>query len=117
MALVKNAVPITFTLKVCMKKSRVARPDPSASTQEIYARIVDEDVEAPMGHAADPFYTIIIGSRSLPSGLAAAASLAEEGLTVSAIQLNITSDASISAAVQHIEKEPGCCKPNSCVCA
>lgn len=53
--------------------------------------------------AANPSYTIIIGSRSLDNGLEAKSSLAKESLSVTAIQLDITSDASIAAAKQHIE--------------
>jgi len=57
--------------------------------------------------AANPPYSIIIGSRSISSGLESVASLAEDGLSVSTIQLDITSEASISAAVQHIEMVHG----------
>lgn len=57
--------------------------------------------------SANPSYTVIIGSRSLASGLEAMASLSKEGLSVSAIQLDITSDSSISAAVKHMETTYG----------
>ncbi|KAF2993829.1 hypothetical protein E8E13_002283 [Curvularia kusanoi] len=50
---------------------------------------------------------VIIGSRSEEAGAQAAALVRAEGGSVSSIQLDLTSDASIEAAVKNIEREHG----------
>lgn len=50
---------------------------------------------------------VIIGSRNLDAGAKAAAQLRADGCFVSTVQLDLTSDASIEAAVQTIEEEHG----------
>jgi NAD(P)-dependent dehydrogenase (short-subunit alcohol dehydrogenase family) len=52
-------------------------------------------------------YHVIIGSRIASNGASAAEQLVSEGLSVSSIQLNITDDASIAAAVYTIESTYG----------
>lgn len=54
-----------------------------------------------------PDYKVIIGSRDPEQGREAVSSLAGEGLSVSSIELDVTSDDSISAAKDLIEKEHG----------
>lgn len=54
-----------------------------------------------------PSYHIIIGSRDVAKGTAAAKRLALKGLSVSSIQLDITDDASIEAAVKTIDTTYG----------
>lgn len=52
-----------------------------------------------------PDYTVIISSRSLEEGKKAASLLNAEGLTsVTSIEIDVTSDASVSAAKNHIEE-------------
>lgn len=60
-----------------------------------------------------PDYHILIGSRNINQGLEAASSLSSysentgQAATVSALQLDVTSDASIAAAASHIQKTHG----------
>ena len=57
--------------------------------------------------AKDHRHQVIIGSRNATAGQDAAATLKAEGLKVSSVQLDITSDESIIAAVSWIESEFG----------
>ncbi|KAM0331270.1 hypothetical protein ACHAQA_002940 [Verticillium albo-atrum] len=57
--------------------------------------------------AALPNYHVIIGSRSAEAGSAAADALKADGLLVSSVQLDLTSDDSINAAAAHIESSHG----------
>lgn len=57
--------------------------------------------------AAKYHYHVIIGSRDAADGQAVADNLLARGLLASAVQLDITSDTSITAAVQHIEHVHG----------
>ncbi|MCJ1368842.1 hypothetical protein MMC20_000049 [Loxospora ochrophaea] len=53
-------------------------------------------------------YHVIIGSRNAANGTAAANDLSSShGLSVSSVQLDVTDDASIAAAVSHVESEYG----------
>jgi NAD(P)-dependent dehydrogenase (short-subunit alcohol dehydrogenase family) len=52
-------------------------------------------------------YHVLIGSRSLASGDEVAQEINSEGYTATAIQLDLTSDDSIKAAVEKIENEIG----------
>ncbi|KAH8811209.1 putative carbonyl reductase [Xylogone sp. PMI_703] len=57
--------------------------------------------------AALPDYHVIIGSRDASRGKEAVSSLATEGLSVSTVQLDVTSDESIAAAKDFVAKEYG----------
>lgn len=57
--------------------------------------------------AKDHKYIVIIGSRSLPAGEEVASSLTAQGLSAHAVQLDLTSDTSILAAVQFIKDKFG----------
>ncbi|KIW20787.1 hypothetical protein PV08_01365 [Exophiala spinifera] len=57
--------------------------------------------------AQDHGFHVLIGSRNLEAGQKVADSITSQGHSASAIQLDITSDASIAAAVRQIEQEHG----------
>ncbi|KAI1843068.1 hypothetical protein JX266_010757 [Neoarthrinium moseri] len=57
--------------------------------------------------AAEHSYHTIIGSRDLTQGADVAASLRDRGFSASSVQLDLTSDDSICAAVKQIEEEHG----------
>jgi len=57
--------------------------------------------------AKDHGYHVIIGSRNGSAGEQAASSLVAEGLSASSVQLDITSDESIAAAVSSIKQDFG----------
>jgi len=57
--------------------------------------------------AKDHGYHVIIGSRKATAGEEAAAALVANGFSASSVQLDITSDESIAAAVGEIEREFG----------
>lgn len=57
--------------------------------------------------ARDHGYHVIIGSRNEAAGDEAATALVADGLTASSVQLDLSSDESITAAVSWIEKEFG----------
>ncbi|KAI9697733.1 MAG: hypothetical protein M1820_007720 [Bogoriella megaspora] len=57
--------------------------------------------------AKDHGYHVIVGSRSEPAGKEVATALVAEGFAASSVQLDITSDESIEAAVDWIEHEFG----------
>lgn len=52
-------------------------------------------------------YHVLIGSRSLSRGEAAASELQKEGLSVEAIQIDVTDDTSIAAAASHVKEKFG----------
>ena len=52
-------------------------------------------------------FEVYLGARDLAKGEAAAASLREEGLRAIALQLDVTDDASIAAAREHVQAEHG----------
>jgi NAD(P)-dependent dehydrogenase (short-subunit alcohol dehydrogenase family) len=54
-----------------------------------------------------PNYHVIIGSRDANQGIEAASSLSSEGLTVTALALDVTSDESISAASTFVQQKYG----------
>jgi NAD(P)-dependent dehydrogenase (short-subunit alcohol dehydrogenase family) len=57
--------------------------------------------------AKDHGYHVIIGSRNAAAGKEAARALVADGFAASSVQLELTSDESIAAAVSQIEKEFG----------
>ena len=57
--------------------------------------------------AKDHGYHVIIGSRNAAAGEKAAASITTGGFSASSVQLDITSDESITAAVNHINRNFG----------
>ncbi|OKL61382.1 hypothetical protein UA08_03128 [Talaromyces atroroseus] len=54
-----------------------------------------------------PDYHVIIGSRDANQGMEAASSLSSEGITVSSLRLDVTSDESISAARSFVQQKYG----------
>jgi NAD(P)-dependent dehydrogenase (short-subunit alcohol dehydrogenase family) len=52
-------------------------------------------------------WTVLIGSRDPERGASAAAALAEDGLAVEVVALDVTSDDSVAAAVKHVEQAHG----------
>jgi NAD(P)-dependent dehydrogenase (short-subunit alcohol dehydrogenase family) len=54
-----------------------------------------------------PDYHVIIGSRNAAAGVEAATSLSPDGSSVSSVQLDLTSDESIAATVEHIQTTYG----------
>lgn len=57
--------------------------------------------------ARDPGYTVIIGSRNLDAGEAVASELRSQGHQATGVQLDLTSDESIAAAVKTIDQKYG----------
>ncbi|RKU47442.1 hypothetical protein DL546_008824 [Coniochaeta pulveracea] len=57
--------------------------------------------------ARDHHYTVLIGSRKLPAGKEVASSLTAQGHSAHAVQLDLTSDDSISAAVTLVQEKFG----------
>lgn len=57
--------------------------------------------------ARDHGFHVLIGSRNLEAGEKVATSITSQGYSASAIQLDITSDASVTAAVGKIEQDHG----------
>jgi NAD(P)-dependent dehydrogenase (short-subunit alcohol dehydrogenase family) len=58
--------------------------------------------------ARDHGHHVIIGSRNAEAGAKVAASLVNQGYTASSVQLNLSSELSITAAVEHVAAQFGC---------
>jgi len=85
---------------------------PSAAADQIVILITGANTGIGLATATrlakeQPNSHVIIGSRDAKAGEEAAAPLKASGLSVSSVQLDITSDESIAAAVKHIEESFG----------
>lgn len=116
MVLVRDAVPMTFTLKGCVKNSRVVRSVLGGQLRKC-TRIVDEDVEAPMGRL-DMLHCCRDGG--IRNDVELDGSYGETFFSERPCSCKAAGEAATADddSVKGVGGEkPGCCKPSSCVCA